>query len=454
MHVLILGSGLLGTAAAWFIRAAGHEVTVVDRQPASGLETSFANGGQISVSHAEPWANPHAPRQILRWLGRRDAPLLFRWRLDPALWSWGLQFLRECSPARTRHNIRQLVNLGIYSRTVLQALRRETGIQYDHLERGILHFFTREEELEAGIAAAAAMREFGCDSHPVSAQRCLEIEPALRDSRVPVVGGTYTASDESGNAHLFTQRLAQLCAEKGVRFLYSTRIQALEVFGGRVSGVLVRAEDGTSRVLSADAYVMACGSFSAPLLRPLGIRIPVYPAKGYSITLPLDPDGVAPSVSLTDDEQKLVFSRLGGELRVAGTAEFAGYDTSLDQTRCQAIAHRAAQLFPRAGDLSRARFWAGLRPATPGNVPLIGRTVLSNLYLNTGHGTLGWTHSCGSGQALAHILSGRQPEVDFDFLGGRKRSRPLPVDSYGADTVGSTTGTRPEASFTERRAPH
>lgn len=426
MRVLVLGSGLLGTTTAWYLSQRGHEVVVVDRQPGSGLETSFANGGQISVSHAEPWANPHAPAQILRWLGREDAPLLFRLRADPAMWAWGLRFLLECLPSRTHRNIAQLVNLGIYSRAALQALRRETGITYDHLERGILHFFTTPESLAAGVDAAAAMRQYGCDSHPVTREECLDLEPALKHATVDIVGGTFTSTDESGNAHVFTKKLAALCAARGVRFEYETRVLALRVEGGAVGAVSVQTGTQPSRDLRADAYVVALGSYSPLLLRPLGLSVPVYPAKGYSITLPVRPDDDAPVVSLTDDEHKLVFSRLGNELRVAGTAELNGYNTEINPVRCEAIVARVKSLFPRAGDFSQARYWTGLRPATPGNVPLIGQSRIRNLYLNTGHGTLGWTHSCGSGKALAELIDGRVPEVDFTFLGVRgKRAAPV-----------------------------
>lgn len=428
MRVLILGSGLLGTTSAWYLSARGHEVTVVDRQPGAGLETSFANGGQISVSHAEPWANPHAPAQVLRWLGREDAPLLFRFRADPALWAWGLRFLFECLPSRTRYNIAQLVNLGIYSRASLQALRRETGITYDHLERGILHFYTTQESLDAGIDAARTMRDYGCDSEPVTREECLRLEPALAESTVPIVGGTFTPTDESGNAHVFTRKLAALCAQRGVHYEYDTQVLALRQEGGRIAGVTVRTGTGPQRELKADVYVVALGSYSPQMLRPVGISIPVYPAKGYSVTMPVRSGDCAPVVSLTDDEHKLVFSRLGDQLRIAGTAELNGYNTEINEVRCEAIVRRVKALFPQAGDFSQARYWTGLRPATPGNVPCIGRSRIPNLYLNTGHGTLGWTHSCGSGKALAELIDGRTPEVDFAFLGGPGRaSHPVPA---------------------------
>ncbi len=417
MRVLVLGSGVVGTTAAWYLSRSGHEVTVVDRQPGSGLETSFANGGQISVSHAEPWANPHAPAKILKWLAREDAPLLFRLRADPAQWSWGLRFLVECLPGRTRDNIVQIVNLGLYSRAALQALRAETGIRYDHLERGILHFYTSQEEFEAAAAPAELMRQYGVDRQVRSADECVAIEPALAAARSTIAGGTYTPSDESGNAWKFTDELAKLAASRGVAFRYGTDVLRLLSAGGRVEGVRVRRAEGAEETLTADAYVMALGSYSPHLLRGVGISVPVYPAKGYSITVPVAGADRAPHVSLTDDEYKLVFSRLGDELRVAGTAELTGWNTEINRVRCQAIVRRAAALFPGGAHWDQARFWTGLRPATPGNVPLIGRSRLANLFLDTGHGTLGWTHACGSGRAIADLVSGRVPEVDFRFLG-------------------------------------
>jgi len=423
MQVLVLGAGVIGVASAWYLSKAGHEVTLVDRHEAAGMETSFANGGQISVSHAQPWANPRVPRKVLRWLGREDAPLLFRPRADLRQWLWGLAFLRECTPARTAHNIRQLVALGLYSRARLWELRAETGIEYDELARGILHFYTDERELGFAAEAAHVMRGQGCDVEMVSASRCVEIEPALRN--VAVVGGSWSPSDESGDAHKFTQRLAALAAQRGVRFR-AGRILALGTEAGGVSGIRLSRPDGREEVLRADAYLVCLGSYSPLLLRPLGIGLAIYPLKGYSVTLPLADPAKAYSVSLTDDQHKLVFSRLGARLRIAGTAELNGYNTELNEVRCRAILRRALELFPGAGDAARAEFWTGLRPATPSNVPYIGATRYPNLYLNTGHGTLGWTHACGSGQAIADIVSGRRPEIDFAFIGrhGHSGSRP------------------------------
>jgi len=423
MRVLVLGAGVIGTASAWYLSKAGHEVVVVDRQPGPGLETSFANGGQIAVSHAEPWANPGAPAKIVKWLAKEDAPLLFRLRADPAQWAWGLRFLVECLPGRTRDNIAQILNLGIYSRAALQALRLETGISYDHLERGILHFYTSVAEFNGALEPARIMREFGVDRQPKTPDECVAIEPALAAARERIAGGTFTSTDESGDAHKFTSALADLAAERGVTFRYGMDIRDLARAGGSVQGVRLYSRERGDMTLTADAYVVALGSYSPLLLQRVVRSVPVYPAKGYSISVPVIASALAPTVSLTDDEFKLVFSRLGDTLRVAGTAELAGYDTSINQVRCEAIVRRTAALFPGASDLAKARFWAGLRPATPGNVPLIGRYALTNLFLNTGHGTLGWTHACGSGRAIADIVSGRAPEVDFRFLGSRAASR-------------------------------
>ena len=418
MKVLVLGAGVIGVTSAWYLAKSGHEVTLLDRHAAAGEEASFANGGQISVSHAQPWANPHVPAKILRWLGREDAPLLFRLRADLGQWRWGLAFLRECTAARYEHNTRQLVTLGFYSRANLQALRAETGIEYDALARGILHFYTTEREFDAAAEAAAVMRERGCDVEMVDARRCAEIEPALRD--VPLAGGSYSATDESGDAHKFTRALAALAAKRGVQFR-AGRIAALEAQAGRIAGV--RLEDA-SDLLRADAYLVCLGAYSPLCLRPIGIRLAIYPLKGYSATLPVADARRAYMVSLTDDEHKLVFSRLGERLRIAGTAELNGYNTQLNEVRCRAILRRTLELFPGAGDPERVQYWTGLRPATPSNVPYIGVTRYPNLYLNTGHGTLGWTHACGSGRAIADILSGRRPEIDFAFT-GLSSNRPM-----------------------------
>ncbi len=421
MRVIVLGAGLLGVTSAYYLQQLGHEVTVIDRQATPGAETSFANGGQISVSHAEPWANPSAPLKVLQWLGQEDAPLLFRLRADMRQWLWGLSFLRNCTPERTRHNIQQIVSLGTYSRSALQQLRRDTGIQYDQRTQGILHFYTNPKEFDGALGPADQMRQLGCERQVISADEAVRIEPALAHIRPQLAGATFTAEDESGDANLFVRELARLCEQAGVRFRMGAHITALRTVGGEIDHVELTNAEGRFERLRGDAYVLAMGSFSPLLAQPLGIALPIYPAKGYSVTLPVKDAAMAHQVSLTDDEFKLVFSRYtsaqGDRLRIAGTAELNGYDRNLNPARCEAIVRRVEQLFPGAGDTTRAEFWTGLRPATPSNVPLIGRTKLPNLFLNTGHGTLGWTHSCGSGKALADVVSGRVPDVDFTFTG-------------------------------------
>ena len=417
MRVLVLGAGVVGVTAAWYLAQDGHEVTVVDRHEGAALETSFANGGQISASYAEPWANPDAPAKILKWLGREDAPLLFRLRLDPRQWRWGLQFLVECLPARTRRNTIQCLNLALYSRDCLQALRRETGIQYDQLERGILTFYTDAQEFAQGVRAAALMREFGCDRDVKSVDECVAIEPALAACRERLAGGIFTVSDESGDAQRFTHELARMAAARGVAFRWNVTVESLVPEGDAIGAV--RCVNGEHRwqVLTADAYVMALGSYSPLLLAPLAVPCLIYPAKGYSATIAIDGHRGAPTVSLTDLAWKIVFTRLGDRLRVAGTAELSGYGRDLNLVRCEALVRRTFDLFPDAGDRETPQFWTGLRPATPSNVPLVGGTRYRNLFLDTGHGTLGWTMACGSGRVLADLVAGRRPGVDFAFTG-------------------------------------
>jgi D-amino-acid dehydrogenase len=411
VKIIVLGAGVIGVTSAWYLAQAGHEVTVLERQSEAGMETSFANGGQVSAGHAEPWARPAVIPKLLRWLGREDAPLLFRPRADWAQWEWGLRFLLECMPGRFERNCRALAGLAVYSRDCLRALREQTRVRYDELARGILHFATSDREFAQLARHAEAMRALGIERQVKSAAECLQIEPALRHSEERVAGGVYTPQDESGDAHRFTKELARRCAERGVAFRYGTVVEAIER-----EADAIRLQGGER--LLADAYVVALGSYSSLLLRGLGLKIPVYPLKGYSITLPLGAaeSMTAPEVSLTDEAHKIVISRLGNRLRAAGTAELTGYDASINPVRCNAIARRIRQLFPGLGGITVVDRWAGLRPATPNNVPIIGRTRLRKLFLNTGHGTLGWTLACGSAKALADLVSGRKPEVTFDFL--------------------------------------
>ncbi len=417
MKIAILGAGVVGVTSAWYLIRAGHEVVLIERREGPGLETSFANGGQISAGHAEPWAKPSVIPKMLEWLGREDAPLLFRPRASWAQWEWGLRFLRECIPGRFERNARNLAALALYSRDCHRVLRAETGIEYESLSRGILQFFTNDKDFQATAAHAHAARSYGILREVKSAAECLVIEPALAGASVRIVGGIYAPEDESGDAYVFTQHLAELCVERGAALRADTRVERIETAGGQVDALWLRQGERPAERFTADAYVVSLGAWSPLLLGRIGVRIPVYPLKGYSITVPLQPGESAPTVSLSDDAAKLVYSRLGDRLRGAGTAELTGYDTSINTVRCEAILSRARQLFPALAHAGPAQYWAGLRPATPTNAPLIGRTRYRNLYLNTGHGTLGWTLACGSAQALADMVSGREPQVSYAFAG-------------------------------------
>lgn len=418
MRVLVLGGGVVGTTSAWFLRAAGHEVTVFERQPGVALETSRANGGQVSVSHSEPWANPAAPLKILRWLGKDDAPLLFRLQPESRQWLWGLAFLRECLPHRTARNIRRLVALGLHSRRMLAELREGLGLEYDRRAGGILHFYTDPRDLDASLKSVRLMRDLGCERRLLTADEAVALEPALAPVRAQIAGADFCAEDESGDAHRFSEQLAARAEAAGVRFLFSTTVTRLITVGGRLTSVEALGADGWPVRHSADAVVVALGVQSVPLLAPLGMRPRIYPAKGYSATYDVTEPALAPTLSLTDDAYKLVFSRLGDKLRVAGTAELAGHRRDLNLVRCEALTRRTGALFPGACDYARPRYWTGMRPLTPSNVPYVGATPIRGLFLNTGHGTLGWTLAAGSGQLIADIVSGRPPAVSLSEVIG------------------------------------
>lgn len=416
MKVLVVGGGIIGTASAWYLLRAGHDVTVIERLSGVALETSLANGGQISASHSEPWANPGAPIKVLRWLGKDDAPLLFRLRPELHQWLWGLAFLIECLPARTAANIRHCVKLSLYSRDLLQKLRRELALEYDQLEKGILHFYTDPAAFEASLGPAALMRELGCNRRSISAAEAVTIEPALASVKDKIVGGDFCAEDESGDIFKFTAALAEHARIGGVTWLFQHQVLRVLVEGGRATAVELVGQDGWHRTLQADAIVVAAGVHSRALLTPMGIRLPLYPGKGYSATYEIVDPGRANVVSLTDDEHKIVFSRLGNRLRVAGTAELNGYDRSLNAARCQALTRRAQQLFPGVCNYEVPQYWAGLRPVTPSNVPLVGATRVPGLFVNTGHGTLGWTMGVGSGKLIADIVSGRSTDIELPLM--------------------------------------
>lgn len=411
MKVIILGAGVVGTTAAWHLARDGHAVEVIDRQPGPGLETSFANGGQISASHATPWATPRTPWKALRWMGRDDAPLVVRWgRLDPALWVWLARFLANCAPGRTRRNTELTVRLALYSREALKALRADLGLHYDAETRGILHIFRDAREYDAACASAEVMARAGLPQTFLGQTELVRAEPALRHAAPDLVGGILSPDDESGDAHAFTVAMARLAAEAGVVFRTGETVRGLDVENGRVAAVVTdRGRHG------ADAHILSLGSWSPLVARDAGLRLSIYPAKGYSVTVPVT--GLAPHVSITDDEHKMVYSRLGDRLRAAGTAELAGWNPDLNRPRALLIRDLAQRLFPEAGDYEQAKLWCGLRPKTPDSVPYVGPSPLSNLWLNTGHGTLGWTMAVGSARIIAGMIAGRPPEIDVSGFG-------------------------------------
>lgn len=408
MHVLVLGAGVTGVTSAWFLARQGHRVTVVDRQRGAGLETSFANGGQLLGRGSTPWANPAALPKIVRWLTQADSPLRFRPRAEIAQWWWAARFLLECLPGRTRRNVERIGDVLRHSQAVMAALREELDLPFDELRRGILHLCLDEAGWKVLQGAGMAGRPPGTEL--LDAPGCLALEPALAGSRVRFWGGVLTPGDGCGDAHVFTTQLADRAASAGVRFLFDTPIEHIDAREGRVVGATVRV-DGRSEHLAADAVLVCLGSHSPRMVKPLGIRLNVYPARGYSVTIPLDDPACAPSVSISDESMKIVFSRLGRRLRVAGTAEIDGFGTQVDTARCDAMVRRAFELFPGVARADGITTWAGLRPSTPGNVPVIGRTRIGGLFLNTGHGTLGWSMACGSGHAIATLLSGRTPAI-------------------------------------------
>ena len=423
MKVVVLGAGIIGVSTAWYLLEQGHEVIVVDRQKDAALETSFANGAQISVSFCEPWANAGAPFKVAKWLLRDDSPLLFRPKLDPKQWIWGLSFLTQCTTAAFERNVEQLVQLGRYSHASHKVLAAKTGIEFERLERGILHFFSSQADFEAGAAGAEVMRRHGVDRRVLNREEVLKVEPALAAFGANIHGGTFTPSDESGDAKVFTQKLAQLCQARGAQFLWEHDVLALSRQGDAIDQVQIASLlTGAKQDIRADAFVAAMGSYTPALVKPLGEFLNIYPAKGYSATLKLKKPEAASVVSLLDDTRKIAISRLGDSIRIAGTAELVGFDTNLNsptaKVRCDALVRRYEELFPGVADLSERNYWTGLRPSTPTNIPYIGRSrKASNLWINAGHGTLGWTHGAGSGLALTELMAGRRPEMDFSFYG-------------------------------------
>ena len=411
MRVLVLGSGVVGVASAWYLARAGHEVTVLDRQPSPGMETSFANAGQVSPGYSAPWAGPGIPIKAMKWLMMRHRPLVLWPQLEGGLYRWLGQMLANCTEAAYATNKARMVRLAEYSRDSLRELRAETGIAYDERSQGTLQLFRTQKQLDATAADMEVLKAFGVRHALLDPAGCIGAEPAL--SLVPgkFVGGLQLPGDETGDAFLFTQRLAALATAAGVVFRQGVTVRGLTTEAGAVTGV----ETDQGR-FTADRYVVAMGSYTPALLKPLAVPVPVYPVKGYSLTLPITDAAAAPVSTVMDETYKVAITRLGDRIRVGGTAELAGFSLRLRKPRRETLAHSVADLFPRGGDLAAASFWTGLRPMTPDGTPVVGPTRYANLFLNTGHGTLGWTMACGSGRLLADLVTGRRPDIAHDDL--------------------------------------
>nr|WP_249139342.1 D-amino acid dehydrogenase [Bradyrhizobium japonicum] len=408
---MILGSGVIGVTSAYYLARAGHEVTVVDRQPEPALETSFANAGEVSPGYSSPWAGPGVPVKAVKWLLMKHGPLVIRPKLDPVMWVWLLKMLRNCTSERYAVNKSRMIPIAEYSRDALRDLRRDIGIQYDERSQGTLQLFRHQAQLDGTAEDIAVLKQYGVPFEVLSREGCIAVEPALSGVKEKFVGGLRLPQDETGDCHMFTQSLAKHAQALGVRFMFNTGIDRIVTEGARVSGVATGAG-----LLQADAYVLALGSWSPRLAAPLGISLPVYPVKGYSITVPIKDASGAPESTVMDESYKVAITRLGNRIRVGGTAEISGYSDKLYDARRATLDHSLTDLFPRGGDLAKATFWSGLRPMTPDGPPVIGPTQYANLHLNTGHGTLGWTMSCGSGRVLADMLSGKKPDIDVSAL--------------------------------------
>jgi len=411
MKVLVLGGGVIGVTSAYYLAKAGHEVTVIDRQPKAAQETSFANAGEVSPGYSSPWAGPGVPVKAIKWLLMRHGPLVVWPKLDPAMWIWLMKLLRNCTSARYAVNKSRMIPIAEYSRDCLRALRADIGIQYDERSQGTLQLFRKQAQLDGTAGDIEVLKQYGVPYEVLDRAGCVAAEPALAGVKDKFVGGLRLPQDETGDCQMFTEALAAEAAKLGVNFLFNTAIKRLVAEGTRITGV-----DTSAGLLTADSYVVALGSWSPYLLKPLGVAVPVYAVKGYSITVRIKDADAAPVSTVMDESYKVAITRLGTRIRVGGTAEISGYSNRLDAARHATLSHSLTDLFPRGGDLGETNFWCGLRPMTPDGPPVIGPTRYANLHLNTGHGTLGWTMACGSGRVLADMLSGRKPDIDTSEL--------------------------------------
>jgi len=411
MKIGVLGGGVIGVTTAYYLARQGHEVELIERRSAVAEETSFANAGQVSPGYSSPWAGPGIPVKALKWLSMRHGPLAVRPSVDPDMWRWLFSMLRNCTSERYAVNKGRMVPLAEHSRDCLRALRADTGIAYDERSLGTLQLFRTQQQLDAVAKDIEVLREIGVAYEVLAPKGCLRVEPGLEHATAPIAGGLRLPGDETGDCKIFTERLAALAGQAGVTFSFDTEVTGVTTEGGKFTGV------STSRgQKSFDACVVALGCASPALLRPHGIRIPIYPIKGYSLTLPVRDDVAAPVSTVMDETYKTAITRLGDRIRVGGTAEVAGFDLTLRPARRAALEHSFRQMFPKGGDVSEASFWCGLRPMTPDGPPIVGATRVDGLYVNAGHGTLGWTMACGSAEVISDIVSGRPPAIDVAGL--------------------------------------
>lgn len=419
MKVVVMGAGVIGVTTAYYLARQGAEVIVLDRQVGPGLETSYANAGELSYGMTSPWAAPGIPVKALKWLFMKRRPLFIWPLISPAMWVWGLQMLRNCNEDRYRINKSRMVRISNYSRDVMPDLVSETGIEYDGRAQGTLQLFRTQKQLKASLADQEILAEFDSPFEVLDQDGCIAVEPALAAVRGKFVGGLRLTADRTGDCRMFTVALARKCAELGVEFQYGQSIRGIAIENGRVAGV----ETEVAGRITGDRYVCALGSYGPRVLNPIGVRLPVYPVKGYSVTLPVTDDALAPQSTIMDETHKVAITRLGDRIRVAGTAEIAGYSNRLGPHATDTVRYVIGDLFPKGGDLSKAEGWTGLRPMTPDGTPVLGPSRYDNLFLNTGHGTLGWTMACGSGRAVADVVLDRQPEIELDGLTAERYAR-------------------------------
>jgi D-amino-acid dehydrogenase len=415
MKVLVLGGGVIGVSCAYFLARAGHDVELIDRQSGPALETSFANAGEVSPGYSAPWAGPGVPLKAIKWMLMQHSPLVIWPLLDPAMWRWGAAMLANCTERAYALNKSRMVPIAEYSRDVLKALRAETGIAYDDRAQGTLQLFRTQKQLDGIGGDVEVLKQYGVPFEVLDRDGFCRVEPALKHTQHKFVGALRLPNDETGDCFQFSNRLAEMAAALGVQFRWNTRIEALQVGGGSITGVFTNGPTDAG-LLRADKVVLALGSYSPKLLEPVGLRIPVYPVKGYSITVPITDASGAPESTIMDETHKVAVTRLGDRIRVGGTAELAGYSLNLREPRRGTLEHVVTDLFPNGGDVSKASFWCGLRPMTPDGTPIVGPTSVQNLLLATGHGTLGWTMACGTGRVIADLVSGKKPEIDVSGL--------------------------------------